>query len=610
MSPMPRGRKLLAILIAGIVGVALVVSLLRRRGAVSAGAVRAPEPRAPDAIVVGAGIAGLSAAYELAKGGAQVLVVDIASVFGGHAVMATGDLCIVGTPYQESQGFHDTPDIAYGDFMSWGEDANAKWVRYYVDHSREEIYDWLVSLGVTFEALVNPAGNSVRRTHRAKGRGIGVVSPIYAECLEQPGIAFAWNTRVESLLVDGRRIVGVATKNVRTDAKSELRAEAVVLATGGFQSNLDMVRESWPKGMPFPEHLLIGSGINSRGDGLQIARAAGAELTRLDHQWNYITGLPDPRFPGTQRGLNAFNIDSIWVNSDGKRFIAERSSPKFGFPTLVAQKGSTYWSIFDESTKRAFWVAGSDWGSFDVIEKLIFGNPDLVKSAGSLEELAQKAGLPAAELRRTLDHYNAMVDKGVDADFARFGPGKTYQPKKLGQPPFYAVQFFPLTRKSMGGVAVDTSCRVLDTDDEIIPGLFAAGELTGLAGINGKAALEGTFLGPSIVTGRVAGRAALAFLGKPLAQAPAAPAPAKATVGSDAGSTPLCLSCHNLPELVAQRRTGYWHFENVHRVVLARGFECAKCHAELSPVYMPDVHRIDRLAQIQTCKYCHLGEDR
>src|SRR5580698_11226039 len=259
----------LGLSLAGLAVIVLVVSLARRRTIPTAtpGADLSSATPPPDAIVVGAGISGLSAAYELAKGGARVLVVDIASVFGGHAVMATGDLCIVGTPYQESQGFHDTPDIAYGDFMSWGEDANAKWVRYYVDHSREEIYDWLVSLGVTFEALVNPAGNSVRRTHRAKGRGIGVVSPIYAECLEQPGIAFAWNTRVESLLVDGRRIVGVATKNVRTDAKSELRAEAVVLATGGFQSNLDMVRESWPKGMPFPEHLLIGSGINSRGDG-------------------------------------------------------------------------------------------------------------------------------------------------------------------------------------------------------------------------------------------------------------------------------------------------------------------------------------------------------
>src|SRR5579863_2229481 len=151
---MTRGRKLLGVAIAGLAALALIVSLVRRRSTSLGSREDVPvAPPSPDAIVVGAGIAGLSAAYELAKGGAGVLVVDVASVFGGHAVMATGDLCIVGTPYQESQGFHDTPDLAYGDFVSWGEDANTKWVRYYVDHSREEIYDWLVGMGVTFEAL-------------------------------------------------------------------------------------------------------------------------------------------------------------------------------------------------------------------------------------------------------------------------------------------------------------------------------------------------------------------------------------------------------------------------------------------------------------------------
>jgi uncharacterized protein len=284
LSRISTSKPWLGLLIAGLAAIVLVVSLARRRPPPAAApeAIHPDAAPTPDAIVVGAGISGLSAAYELAKGGARVLVMDIASVFGGHAVMATGDLCIVGTPYQESQGAHDTADIAYGDFMAWGEDANPEWARYYVDHSREEIYDWLVSLGVTFEALVNPAGNSIRRTHRTKGRGIGVVSPIYAECLKLPGITFAWNTRVERLLTDGRRIVGVGTTNVRTDVHSEARAAAVVLATGGFQSNLDMVRESWPHDLRFPDRLLIGSGINSLGSGHKLARAVGAELTRME----------------------------------------------------------------------------------------------------------------------------------------------------------------------------------------------------------------------------------------------------------------------------------------------------------------------------------------
>src|SRR5262249_28977301 len=146
----------------------------------------------------------------------------------------------------------------------------------------------------------------------------------------------------------------------------------VVIATGGFQSNLEMVRQAWPSDAPFPERFLVGSGINSLGTGHKIAQEAGAALVRLDHQWNYISGLPDPRYPDGKRGLNANNKSSIWVNADGKRFMTENVSTKLGFPDVVRQKGSTYWSIFDEAAKRAFWIAGSDWASFDAIEAQIF----------------------------------------------------------------------------------------------------------------------------------------------------------------------------------------------------------------------------------------------
>lgn len=561
---------------------------------------------AADAIVVGSGIAGLSAAYELALGGARVSIIDMATVFGGHAVMATGDLCLVGTPFQEQAGIKDSPDLAYQDFMKWGDDANPDWVRYYVDHSREEVYDWVTSLGVSFETLILPAGNSVKRTHRTKGRGIGLVSPIFAECARRSNVSFQWHTQVDRLLFEGGRVVGVTTTDVRRQTHAEQRARVVVLATGGFQSNLDMVRASWTGDVPFPEHFLIGSGINSTGSGHQLAKAVGADLTHLDHQWNYITGLPDPRYPGTERGVHAVNADSIWVNSYAQRFIAERSSAKFGFPKLVSQKGATYWSIFDETTKKSFWVAGSDWSSFETIERLIFADPKLVKTATTLEELAQKAGLPAVALKATVKHYNEMAARGVDDEFQRFGPGKDFKPKKVEQAPFHAVQFFPLTRKSMGGVAIDKSARVLDGKQQPIAGLYAAGELTGVGGLNGKAALEGTFLAPSIVTGRVAGRTALAEIGKKAAPPPLPldmPAPAEQ-------SKELCLACHQLPTLVTQKRAGYWHFEKVHSVVLARSYECSKCHSELGPTFDPDKHHINRLAQPRVCSNCHSGEDR
>ncbi len=569
---------------------------------------RGAEPA--DAIVVGAGIAGLAAAWELAQGGAKVTVIDMASVFGGHAVMATGDLCLIGTPFQEARGLHDNRDVAYRDFIAWGEDADPAWVRYYVDHSRSEIFDWVSGMGVEFDALTSPAGNSVVRTHRTKGRGLGLISPIYRECVTHPAVTFLWNTRVDRLLSTEGSITGVTATHLRSGATSELRARVVVLATGGFQSNLDLVRANWPAGSRFPRNFLIGAGINAQGSGLQLAQRAGAALLRLDHQWNYVTGIPDPRFPNTPRGLNASNNYSMWVNTEGRRFIAERTSSKYSLPVMLEQPGETYWSIFDEAAKRELFVAGSNWSDFREVEKWIFANPALVKTAATLEELAVRTGLPATALQDSVRRFNAMAARGVDEDFGRFGPGKPIAPFQIVKPPFYAMQFFPLTRKSMGGVAIDLTARVQDAARRPIPGLFAAGELTGLAGINGKAGLEGTFLGPSIITGRVAGRSALTDLGLKPNASPPSPRQAQSKVTADpAATTALCLSCHDLPQLVAPPRAGFWHFEKVHQEVVARSFACTKCHADLSATYRPEAHRTNRLAQITTCVVCHQGEE-
>jgi predicted oxidoreductase len=602
----PLNRKLMLQILAVAAGTALLVYAANRASR--------PRPDVPapathfDVVVVGSGIAGMTAAYELANGGANVHIVDMASVFGGHAVMATGDMAFADTPFQRSQGITtDSPDLLYKDIMEWGEDPDPTWARLYADRSRAEVHDWLVSLGITFEKLVNPAGNSVMRTHRTKGRGIGLVTPIYTECARRPNISFRWNTRLDRLLIENGHVVGIAATNVRTGAPVELRAPVVILATGGFQSNLDMVRAAWAKDIPFPDRLLVGSGINALGLGHQAARAAGASLTRLDHQWNYITGIPDPRFADGKKGVHAYNEWSIWVNADGKRFLAERTSAKFGLPILMRQRTASYWSIFDEATKRKFFVAGSDWASFDTVDELIFQNPALTSKAGTLEELATKAGLPPAALRQTVAHFNAMVDKGVDEEFQHFGPGKEFKPQRIEHPPYYAARFYPMTRKSEGGVAIDRTGRVLDAQGRFIPGLYAVGELTGFAGVNGRYPLEGTFMAPSMLTARIAGRAALAELASTKAAPallPVAPPPPAAEK-----TAPACLACHQLPSLVTKARPGYWHFERVHTVVLARQYDCSRCHAELSTLYDARTHHIDRLTQPRVCTNCHSGED-
>jgi len=572
--------------------------------------VDAAQATRPDVLVVGAGISGLSAALEAAEAGVKVEVIDMWSIFGGHAVMSEGGLCIVKTPFQEGRGIEDSPDLAYRDFVEWGGDPDTDWVRFYVDNSRELIYDWLTEMGVGFDGVSRPGGNSVPRFHRTTGRGLGLVSPIYRECVRHPNVRFRWNFKVSGLLEEAGRVVGVRGENLRSRNIEEHRAYVVILATGGFQSNLEMVRAFWPDNLPFPDRILAGSGVNSKGSGHEIARQAGAGYHRMDHQWNYSTGLRDPRYPGEDRGLNAHNSDAVWVNAQAKRFVNERGGTKVTFPALVKQMPATYWAIFDEKAKRSFSISGSDWGDFSTIERVIYDNEDLVKSAGSIEALAELVGLAPIQLSETVTRYNTMVDVGVDEDFQRFDASTESRPARIDQPPYYAVQFFPLTRKSMGGVAIDHSCRVLDQAGKPIEGLYAAGELTGFGGVNGWAGLEGTFLGPSIVTGRVAGRAVAKQIGgtRSLEPAPLDPKPSVPSA-SQIANTEQCLTCHELPDLVRESRLGYSHFEKAHRLVLEREYNCGQCHTELTP-YAAGNHVIDRLGQIDNCAFCHVAEER
>jgi flavocytochrome c len=560
-----------------------------------------------DLVVVGSGIAGLSAALEAATAGARVVVVDMWSVFGGHAVMSSGEVNIVDTRLQHASGVSDSPELAYEDFVRWGgKDVDQAWARRYTRESRAEIYDWMTGLGVKFEKLNKPPGNSVPRMHETKGRGLGLVLPLFRACLTHPGIRFVWNTRVDDLLHDGSRIVGIRGTRLRTGEPLELRGRAVLLATGGFQSNLDMVREHWPVDLPAPERLLVGAGRNAMGSGHAIATRAGGFLRNLDHQWNYATGLPDPRDPEKRRGLNARNRSAIWVNAAGHRFVNESEAAHVALAALLKQQPQTYWEIFDEPLKKDFWVSGTEWAEPGAISKQLLEDPQLVARAKSLPELAAAAGLPVEALVETVRRYNEMVEKGEDTDFKRFGPSsrspRPYSPQQLVQPPFYAVQHFPVTRKSMGGVAVDEGCRVRHRNDGNIPGLYAAGELTGFALMNGKASLEGTFLGASILTGRVAARSVVADLAIPRSAQPSRPLEERKPPGASQGTS--CVSCHDISRLVTLKRPGYRHFESSHARVLKESWQCSQCHASMEP-YDESAHRINPLELSGSCATCH-----
>ena len=332
---------------------------------------------------------------------------------------------------------------------------------------------------------MRPPGNSVLRVHRTTDRGRGLVTPIYRAALERPGVTFHWNEKAVRLIRDGDRIVGAETEGTRTGERTERRAGSVLLATGGFQSNLDLVRQYWRDDIPFPERFLVGAGLNAYGSGLALARDAGGTLARMDHQWNYATGMHDPRFPNQWRGVNGHNFAAIWVNLEGQRFVNESYSAKHALPALVQQTDNTYWLVFDSVGREMFGIHGTGWGDPAVIEELVFDNPDVIRQGESIAALASATGLPAAALAATIRRYNQLVAGGSDTDFGRFGPGidrrdmEEYEPAPLARAPFYALQFYPMTRKSMGGIAIDQACRVVTESGAAIDGLYAAGEVTG-----------------------------------------------------------------------------------------------------------------------------------
>lgn len=543
-----------------------------------------------DVVVVGAGAGGLSTALEAARRGAKVAVLDMASVFGGHAVVSEGGILLVDTPLQRSLGIQDSIELARRDMLALGEDNSVEWVDLYLRESKE-MHDWLTGMGVQFVRARPMVGNSVPRFHENPKRGFGVVEPIYRACLNEKGIQFHWNVKVERLIVKGGRVAGVEGVSARSGERVRWDGRAVVLATGGFQNNREMVLRNWPADVPKPSRLLLGSGWNSQGSGLVLGREAGAVTSRLDHQWNYPTGLPDPRYPGQERGLNVRNPQSgVWLNVEGKRFTNETAGARDMMLGLTSQKGGNYWLVFDHEGRKTLFMAGTDWGDAEKVDRVILANPEICKRAETLDELAVLTGMPLEAVKASITRYNELVARGVDEDFGRFGPGsKSVWPTPLPveKPPFYALTMFAVTRKSMGGLAIDLDCRVLDEGGKAIPGLSAVGEVTGMGGINGRAALEGTFLAPSMLQGRRTGKR----LGEELRSNPA---------------TTSCRTCHAIEKLVTESRPGYTHFERVHGVVIERKYDCKLCHGELDP-FRAGAHKINAGGLVSACERCHGG---
>jgi predicted oxidoreductase len=546
-----------------------------------------------DVVVVGAGLAGLVATAELVSAGRRVVLVDQEpeQSLGGQAHWSFGGLFLVDSREQRRMGIRDGLDLALQDWAGTaGFDRDddrwpRRWARAYVEFAAGEKRAWLRQHGVQFFPVVGWAerggygadgpGNSVPRFHVVWGTGPALVEPFarrVRDGVDRGLVRLAFRHRADALtttagVVDGVTGTVLEPSDVPRGARSsrtavgtfEVRAQAVVVTSGGIGGDHDLVRRGWPArlGEP-PRGMLTGVPASVDGRMLTLTEDAGASVIGRDRMWHYTEGVasPDPVWPG--HGIRILpGPSSMWLDATGRRLPV----PLFpGFDTL--------------STLRHLRTTGHDHSWFVLTRRIaerelaLSGseqNPDL--TGKDIRQVLGRArgGLPGpvqrlvdhgadvvvdANLRGLVDRMNALVgeplvdhdrleqqvlarDREVRNPFAKdlqvvavrgarryLGDRliRTAAPHRLLDPaagPLIAIRLRVLTRKTLGGLETDLSGRVLRPDGEPLPGLYAAGEVAGFGGggMHGYRSLEGTFLGGCLFSGRQAGRAVAAAAG-------------------------------------------------------------------------------------------------
>ena len=542
-----------------------------------------------DVIVVGGGLAGLVAATEIADAGKRVILLDQEGEqsLGGQAFWSFGGLFLVNSPEQRRLGIKDSYDLALQDWMGTaGFDREEdlwprKWAEAYVGFAAGDKRDWLRAMGHRIFPVVGWAerggydamghGNSVPRFHVTWGTGPGIVEPFERRAREAAKggkLIFRFRHRVDALNVSNGVVDGVSgailepTKVERGQSSSRnvvgefsLRAQAIVVASGGIGGNHDLVRQNWPKRLGEPPKFMI-SGVPEHVDGrmIGITEAAGARLINRDRMWHYVEGIQNwsPIWP--KHGIRILpGPSSMWFDATGKRLPAPLfpGSDTLGQLHYIMGTGYDYsWFILTQSIiKKEFALSGSEqnpdltgksWrltlkratnkGAPPPVEAFKQKGADFIVRDNLADLVAAMNKLAGSDLLK-LDHIKAQIearDREIDNPYvkdaqvmnlhnARRYIGdrliRTAKPHRILDPehgPLIAVKLNILTRKTLGGFETDLDSRVFGNNGKIMPGLYAAGEAAGFGGggVHGYRSLEGTFLGGCLFSGRNAGRAA------------------------------------------------------------------------------------------------------
>ena len=485
-----------------------------------------------DVVVVGAGGAGMTAAITAAAEGKSVVILESQSMVGGNSVRATGGMNAGKTVYQDENEFGESAGVEktlktaaekYADnetITALAKTVSEQWAAYqanptgYFDSvelmeldtmiggkgindpelvetlcaNSADAIDWLDEHGITLHNVSSFGGASVKRIHRpvnAEGKTVSVGSymiPLLQENCEKAGVKMMLDTTATEILTDAN---GAAVGVKATGASGEtvtVNAKAVVLATGGFGANLDMVVKYKPELKGF----MTTNAPGIQGQGIEMAQAIGAATVDMDQIQIHPTVEANTAALITE-GLRGDG--AVLINEEGKRFIDEVGTRDVVSAAEIAQTGSYSWLVVDQAMVDAS----------SVIQGYI--KKGYTVTGATYEELGKAMGVDAAAFAETMEKWNGYVEAKNDPDF-----GRTSFANPLNTAPYYAVKVTAGVHHTMGGLKINANTEVLNEKGEVIPGLFAAGEVTG--GVHGANRLGGNAVADFTVFGRIAGAAA------------------------------------------------------------------------------------------------------
>ena len=445
-------------------------------------------------VILGGGGAGMTAAIRARELGMDVTLVEKMAFMGGAISISGGNQVVSGSQMQKDLGVtDDSVESMVEDFMANGANLNVPELVTLYAANVGETSDWLESIGVTYNlegGLHKLAEYSHDRELAYNGSGAGAAEAM-RNLVNESGVNVLLNTRATELITEDGAVVGVIANDDET--VYTIHADAVLLATGGYGNNKDLLEGDM-------KNALYYGPVSSTGDGLLMATAIGADTRLLEYGKRYPNGIEvsEGIAKSTINGnIPAWTKSAILVNKEGVRVVNEKASNRTILETELQQTGQQLYLVMDQETFDVW----KDALGYDVDTYLaangaatpVFGHGD------TLAEAAEAAGIDAEALVATVETYNSYVEAGEDADFGR---SSDYMTMKIGEGPYYIVEQKPRFATTMGGLVIDEALEVIDTNGDVIPGLFAAGEVVG--GVMGDDSPSGANNGWAVTSGRLA----------------------------------------------------------------------------------------------------------